>query len=449
MSFFRRLTDERAVALPVALAVLFTVAGLATVAARAAIVSNNQSFRDNNAKRAVQGANAGLQEAVYQTNLLQPSATQCVHKATSNGALTNGALQADTWCQPQTEDLGDGATYTFQISSPSTVTTSTGLSVDQRKVVSYGTVNGVRRRAVVTINAGRGSPIFPPGYAAAVRESINMKNNANIAGHLGSNGTITVKNNLDVCGNVTPGPGKTASIGQNFTQCPGYNTAAAVEPFDLQPVDISKATPNDNARLTNMKAGSGSPQDTCSSCNKITWSSATKVLTIENPGVWNPSGNVYLLCRLDFKSGTIQIASRSTPLFIYIDSPENCGEHHRDGLRRDERHVHEPLLPRSCDRDHGRREPHEGHQRRPPDEQRDQPDRIYAPNSTVVMQNNVNFTGAIVSKTLDVKNNANFTWHASINNLLSGSNIRFYQSATGSYKECTTAPTTAAPDSGC
>ena len=282
MSFFRRLTDERGVALPVALAVLFTVAGLATVAARAAIVSNNQSFRDNNAKRAVQGANAGLQAAVYQTNLLQPSSTQCVHKAASNGALSNGALQADTWCQPQTEDLGDGATYTFQVSSPATVTTSTGLSVDQRKVVSYGTVNGVRRRAVVTINAGRGSPIFPPGYAVAVRESINMKNNANISGHLGSNGSITVKNNLDICGNVTPGPGKTASIGQNFTQCPGYNTTPAAEPFDLQPIDISKATPNDNVRLTNMKAGSGSPQDTCSTCNKITWSSSTKVLTIEN-----------------------------------------------------------------------------------------------------------------------------------------------------------------------
>ena len=36
---------------------------------------------------------------------------------------------------------------------------------------------------------------------------------------------------------------------------------------------------------------------------------------------------------------------------------------------------------------------------------------VYAPNSTVVMKNNVNFTGAVVSKSLDVKNNANFTWH--------------------------------------
>ena len=74
---------------------------------------------------------------------------------------------------------------------------------------------------------------------------------------------------------------------------------------------------------------------------------------------------------------------------------------------------------------------------------------IYAPHSTVIQQNDVNFTGAVVAKSLDVKNNASFTWHDSINGLLSGSDIRFYQVATGSYKECTGAPTTAVPDSGC
>ena len=449
MSFFRRLTDERGVALPVALAVLFTVAGLATVAARAAIVSNNQSFRDNNAKRAVQGANGGLQAALYQTNLLQPSSTQCVHKAVSDGALSNGALQADTWCQPQTEDLGDGAGYTFQVSSPSVVTTSTGLSVDQRKVVSYGTVNGVRRRAVMTMNAGRGAPIFPPGYTVAVRDSINMKNNANISGHIGSNGTITVKNNLDSCGNVTPGPGKTAKIGKNFTQCPGYNTTPAAEPFDLQPVDISKATPNDNVRLTNMKAGSGSPQDTCSSCNKITWSSSTKVLTIDN-ATWNPTGNVYLFCRLDLKSGgKIQVASRSTPLFFYIDSPENCGGTTGMGsvvLDGTFTNLYSPahaiaiLVAGS---------PTKATSVDLPSNDANSPIGIYAPNSTVIQKNNVNFTGAIVAKSLTVMNNANFTWHSSIDGLLSGSNIRFYQAATGSYKECTSAATGTAPDSGC
>src|SRR5687768_4286175 len=132
MSVMHRLRDERGVALPVALAVLAAVAGLATVAAKAAIVSNNQSFRDNNAKRAVQAASAGLQAAVYQTNLLQPAANQCVLKNSSTGALTNGAVQSDNWCQAQTEDLGDGASYSMQISSATDTTTSTGLSVSQR-----------------------------------------------------------------------------------------------------------------------------------------------------------------------------------------------------------------------------------------------------------------------------------------------------------------------------
>ncbi len=158
---FSRFTDERGVALPVALAVLFVVAGLATVAARAGIVSSNQSFRDKNAKRAAQAANAGLQAAVYQTNLLQPSDTQCVLKNASTGALTNGATSSG-WCTAQTEDLGDGASYSMQISAAGTpITTSSGLVVRQRTVVSTGIVNGVRRRAAVTVSAGTGTSDIP------------------------------------------------------------------------------------------------------------------------------------------------------------------------------------------------------------------------------------------------------------------------------------------------
>jgi hypothetical protein len=446
MSFVRRLTDERGVALPVAVAVLFTVAGLATIAARAAIVSNNQSFRDNNAKRGVQAANAGIHAAIYQTNLLQPSSTQCVRKDATTGALTNGTLQSDNWCQAQTEDLGDGATYSVQVSGPTQSTSSTGLSVDQRKIVSFGTVNGVRRRATITINAGHGAPIFPPGYAVAARDSINMKNNANISGHLGSNGSITIKNNLDACGNVTPGPNRTASIGQNFTQCAGYNTNPAAEKLDLQPVDITRATPNNNDRLTNLNSPG---KDTCSSCNKIVWNETTRVLTIDSSATLNLSGNTYLFCRLDFRGGTIQIPSRTTPLFIYIDSPENCGGTTGMGsvvMDGTFTNLYSPAQPigimvagsatkaTSVDL---------------PNNNASTPIGVYAPNSTVIQKNNVYFTGAVVAKSLDVKNNGNFTWDNSVNGLLSGSNVRFYQAATGTYKECTSVATTAVPDSGC
>ena len=451
MSFFRRFHDQRGVALPVALAVLASVAGLATVAARAAIVSNNQSFRDNNAKRAVQAAAAGLQAAVYQTNLMQPAANQCVHKATSGGALTNAAVQSDNWCQPQTENLGDGAGYSMQISAATDTTSSTGLSIAQRKVTAYGTVNGVRRRAVVTINAGRGAPVFPPGFAVVVRDSITLMNNATFNGHLGSNGTINLKNNSTACGDIIAGPGKTPTIGKNTTQCPGYTIGSATEPFDLQPVDLSvPRASNDNFRITNMKNGSGSPQDTCSNCNRVNWNDSSRVLTIENNGVLTLSGDTYLFCRLDVQSnGTIQIPSRSTPLKIYIDAPQNCPNTSGMGSVAWNGELVNLYSP-----------PHAlllmvgGSATKNttvdlPANDATSPIGVYAPNSTVNAKNHVNFTGAVVAKSITAMNNATFSWDPSIDGIVSGSDIRFYQVATGSYKECTGVATGTAPDSGC
>src|SRR4051794_16334984 len=179
--------DERGIALPVALAVLFVTAGLATVAARSAIVADHQSLRDRNAKRAIQAAASGLEDAVYQTNMLQPTSTQCVLKNTTSGALSVGAVQSDGWCAAQSEDLGDGTQYTQQVSQ-ATSTTVTGLIYDQRKVVSTGTSNGVTRRATLTINAATGDPLFPPGYVVATQTSIDMKNNSKVTGGLASNG---------------------------------------------------------------------------------------------------------------------------------------------------------------------------------------------------------------------------------------------------------------------
>ena len=452
MKFFRRLGDDRGVALPVALAVLFTVAALATVTARAAIVSNNQTFRDNNAKRAVQAASAGLQTAVYQTNLMQPADNQCVRKNASTGALTNGPVESDTWCMAQTEDLGDGTSYSMQISSGSILTSSTGLGIVQRKVVSVGTVNGVRRRAVITINAGRGAPVFPPGFAVVVRDSITLMNNATFNGHLGSNGTINLKNNSTACGDIVTGPGKVATIGRNGTQCPGYRVYSATEPFDLQPVDLTgpKAA-NDNIRLTNMKAaGSPTPRDTCSNCSKVLWSSSTRVLTVESNGVLNLAGNTYLVCRLEVKNGgTLQIPARTTPLKIYVDTPENCGGSTGMGSM-----VWDGQLVNLYSPPHALLVQVAGSATKgtivnPPTNDATTPVGIYAPNSAITLKNGVNFTGALVAKSINAMNNATFTWHSSINGLVSDSPIRFYQAATGSYKECTGIATAAAPDSGC
>ena len=108
---------------------IMVVSGLASVAARAAIVSNNQTERDLQVKRATQAAYAGLQALRYQVNLLQPPSTHCVLKDVSTGALSVAATQADGWCDPQTEDLGDGVTYTARISSGTNITVNGAVAL--------------------------------------------------------------------------------------------------------------------------------------------------------------------------------------------------------------------------------------------------------------------------------------------------------------------------------
>ena len=444
---FPRLAEERGVALPVALAVLFVTAGLATVAARGGIVSNNQSFRDKNAKRAMQAANAGLQAAVYQTNLMQPAEDQCVLRNTTTGALSNGAVAAG-WCAAQTEDLGDGASYSMQISSAGTPTyTSSGLSVQQRTVVSTGIVNNVRRRATVSITASTGTPIFPPGYVATVRDAVTMHNNAVFEGHIGSNGTVTIKNNASVCGDVMAGPGKALpKIGNNFVQCSGYKIGNLSEEFDLQPVDLSgpKAA-NNNDRLSNLNSPG---KDTCTSCNKISWNTSTRVLSMTG-GTLALSGDTYLVCRINFTGGTLQIPYRTKPLEIYIDAPQNCGGTTGMGSAVWDADIQNLYSPA-----HALKLLMAGSSTKTttldlPPSTVDSPVGVYAPNTAVTHKNNVEFVGALVAKSLTLLNNAEFTWHSAIDGLVSGSDIRFYQAVRGSYKECTSAATTSTPTDGC
>jgi hypothetical protein len=445
--------DERGIALPVALAVLFVTAGLATVAAKEAITAGHQTFRDENAKRAIQAAVSGIQNAVYQTNLVQPLVTQCVGR-NGSGQLAAQAVQSNGWCAAVTEDLGNGASYSEQVSQATNVTASS-LTVQQRQVTSTGTVNGVTRRVLLSINAATGAQLFPTGYAMLADNSLSMKNNSKVTGGLASNGNITLKNNSNVCGNITAGPGKTYTHGQNTTVCSGYSTANATQKFAIQPVDLSNATPNDNQRITNAIANSGSNKDNCgSTCSKITWNSATRVLTLNSGAVLTMSGDKYFFCRLELKGGsTLQIASRTTPMQVYIDSPENCGSTSGMGsvaFGSNANFINLSNNPAtfvlyvagsakiatsidlSSNDASGSVTLYMA---------------IYAPNSSINYANNLTFSGAIVAKTIDLKNNSVITYDSRVTTITSGSSVRFYQG--DNYKECTGLPTGTTPDTGC
>ncbi len=172
-SLRKRLAGDRGVALPVTVSVMFMVAGLATVTARAAITADHQSLRDRNVKQAIQAANAGLEAAMYRTNLMQPGSLQCALRNVSSGNLSVMGVGGDGWCIEQTEDLGNGQSYSVRVSAGSSLHVN-GQSLVARKFVSTGMANGVRRRVLLRANAATGEPVFPQGYAGVSLDGLNL-----------------------------------------------------------------------------------------------------------------------------------------------------------------------------------------------------------------------------------------------------------------------------------
>ena len=448
------LGSERAVALPIALAVLASVAGLATVAARAAIGTQHQSQRDTNVKRAIQASLSGLNTAAYRTNLLQPGGLQCVIKDATSGALGLAAVLADGWCAPETEALSDGASYTVRISTATAVSGAGGQSLLERKVIATGVSNGVSRRTVMVMRAAAAPASFPLDHALVSKNAFSITNNALVTGSVASNGDIAITNNGKVCGSATPGPEKAVSITNNGSMCTPSSTSPASVPFNFPPVDQgSAATVNDNARITRAKSGTGSPRDTCSGCANVGWNPATRVLQVANNSTLTLTGDLYSLCSLTVaNNATLRIAVRSTPLRIYVDSPENCGGTAgmgsvsviNNGLIQNLNTSPATLqlyVAGSTSIDTTVTLGNNG------SSGAGTILFVYAPNSVATLANNVYLTGSVIAKSVTFGNNARITYDPSVKSLASGSTTPIYTQET--FKECASAPTGAAPDSGC
>jgi hypothetical protein len=444
-----RFKDEQAIALPLALAVLAAVTVLALAAAAAAVTSNHQSFRDRNAKRAYQASAAGVHTANYRTTLLQPGLQQCVIKDPSTGDLSVGPVQANGWCAPQTESLDDGATYTQQVSA-GTLVTANGQQLVQREIVSTGLVNGVRRRVDVRTSAATTAPLFPVGHAVVSLAAVSYGNTVTINGALGSNGDINLSNQATVCGNATPGPGEQVTTLNESHVCTGYSTQPATQPYVLDPVDQGQApTQNSNARITSALAGTAGG-DSCTTCAKVGWNPNTRVLSLSSNATLTLGGNTYSFCRLDLANSAQLKVAVNAMVRIYIDSPEHCGGTTGMGSVSLENNsgilnlnsdpttlqvymVGSPFIPTTLTFANSFAST--------------MLMAIYAPYSTVSLQNSVAITGAIAAASVPIQNDSSVTYDPRVGNI-TGGGIPVYRS-TRNWVECSSTPPSAAVNSGC
>ena len=445
------ITEDRGIALPVTVSVLFMVAGLATITANAAISSEHSTLRDRNAKQAFQAANAGIEAAMYRTNLMQPGSQQCAYKNPANGSLTVSGVQADGWCAPQTEDLGNGQSYTMRISAGQSLHVN-GQSLVQRSIVSTGTGSGVRRRVLLRANAATGEPVFPQGYGGVSLDGITLPNSVQVEGGVGSNGDIYMRNYAYVCGKVTPGPGKTVEIRNSASVCPTGDTTPAQQSFNLQPVDQGDApTNNDNARIGSPPQPTG--LDPCTDCDSIDWDPSTRILRLRNNSTLTLGGGTYSFCGIELEqTAQLKIAVRplGTGTRVFIDSPDQCG-----GAGTGSVHVRNSANVLNLNSDPTTFQLYvvgsssiatyvafDG-----VDFPMDLVMAVYAPYSTIRIKGDTHLSGAIASKAIDLQNSARITYHERIADITTGSPLRLYRPE--HYLECTSVATSTTPDSGC
>jgi hypothetical protein len=428
--------------MPFAVLTLTVIAALAALVAAQGISASGQTRRDSSVKRAVASADAGLNAAIYRLNKLTPNELACVVVGATT--LEVEPVQPDGWCRAQTEELGDGASFSYRISGGQLALVN-GQELLQRKVVSTGTVNGVMRRAKTVVGSSTGKTLFG-GNVIISNDDLTLSNNTRVVGNVASNGNISLQGSTQVCGHATYGPGKEFTAAGPGLQCPGFSNSAAEQPFVLNPVDQgSAATVNDNGRI--------GVQDPFLPSIPSIWNPATRVLQLKQFSTLTLTGDIYSFCNLEI-ANTAQLligprAAGRPPLKIFIDSPESCpGVANAGSVKLTQtgsiQNLNgDPTALRLYVR---------GSTQTSTSVQflnsfsTNVNMLLYAPRSSVRMQNSTAITGAIAGKSVLLENNALVTWHPSASLPIDDLLPLFRRQ---SWVECSTKPTGAAVDSGC
>lgn len=241
-----RLADESGVAVPVALAMVLVALALTTSAVIVAEQSNQVSNRDANAKAALEAANAGLRTAVYRLDTYQPASNGC---PTPTASTVGTGAPSSTLCAPQTQTMGNGASFTYWVSEQMTSTdtcagpsvASSTASVGERCITAVGTANGVSVRTQQRVAAYTSAPVFPTAVFGTT--SVTVSNNATITSDtagspalLGTNGTLNIGatgGGNTVYDGYQIGSRATVNIGSNATNTAGAPTTQMTTQFPI------------------------------------------------------------------------------------------------------------------------------------------------------------------------------------------------------------------------
>jgi hypothetical protein len=449
-AWWKRLACERGIALPTATMLLMIIFALAAAAATASVASSGQANRDSDTKRSLAGADAGVNTALYRLNKMTPSGLSCVVRGPL--FLLLDPVLGTGWCPTVTsqtaggsaggENLGEGSSFSYQMSAGENKIVG-GQYVQERKIISSGTSDGVTRRVMAKVTSLTGVSLFG-GNALTSLTDVSLPVGTTITGGVSSNGNIDVSTCPQIVGNAWYGAqNKQFTINGTPGNCPLFAEKKLPQDMILNPVQVP--TSNDNNRIT-----AGTDPWILKLLSGSSWDSANRVLTLKGASTLTLTGNTYVFCKLDIQNLSQLIVGLrgSTPLKIFIDSPENCpgvsgagtvrvsGTSMITNLNVDAKSLQIYAAGSSSTATSLRFESAASNMVAV----------FYAPKSTILLQNANAILGAVAAQTITLQDTAHINWLDSAEITTDDLYPLFKRT---SWVECTPRPTGDTPDSGC
>lgn len=313
-------------ALPAAIFATVASLGLASAAVISSVNVQQGTGRDQDSKGAIAAADAGASVALLRLNRYASAlttSTPCL--GISNGTLVVSGAAADGWCPEVKGTVGD-STYAYRVTPQVTGGTMSVVATGSNGVVS-------RRIAISFKTTTVGSALSNEGVIGV--DKVEIDNNADARVGVGTNGSVHVHNNGNVCGNIRHGVGKPKTdFDVNGTQCKGYVetegnvTLPPVSTF--MPTDI--ATNNSNYRLfkctkTNVPLGCQTDSYVDKQGNffpSSPWNATSREIAVGNGATLTLTGGDYFVCSLFLDNNSHLYMGASAHVRIFFDTPENC-----------------------------------------------------------------------------------------------------------------------------
>jgi hypothetical protein len=324
----RRLTkSQEGVALPVATAMLLVISLFVVAFFSVTLQVNDTSIDDRSTKRALAAAEAGLQTALYRMNRIPTP-----DDGTSCFTFTWVVLPASGQCPAAPEvSLGNGAVFWYYV-TPELGTGSclgvAGLPTD-RCITAVGKVGGVQRRVQVRASRLTG----PPSYKSIGLVSKSLMyagNSSEITSDVGSNGQVHFGNSAKTFSNSSAGidgavlhaPGSTWGTSGSGQQIAGGRQSVTT-PFVFEPIKFEDA--EIAAQQTNLKTSPLWTTTLPGSGTNYTYNATTKHFTVRDGKEVTLPGGTYYFCRLYMENGAKLKFSTTQATQIYVDSPSRTG----------------------------------------------------------------------------------------------------------------------------